>query len=378
MIYGSVCDGIHASGLAWSDIGWHCSWRYEIDGFADAVTSHHWPDVPNLGDMTKWREHNHEPVTLLCGGTPCQSFSIAGKRGGLDDARGDLTIEFSRLAKHIRPRWLFWENVPGVLSLDGGHAFGAILAAFAGYDRPIVPPEDRWRRAGIVKPGPNGYGLAWRVLDAQFFGLAQHRPRLFVVGYFGDWRAAATVLLEPESMSRDSASRGKAREAHHTGIASSPCGNCGSGDKFGLGGGFFSSSGQISRCLTAGAHTRFDLESETLIAFSCKDYGNGVFRGVSPTLKAMSNDGSHANGGGQVAVSNGYWVRRFTPKECERVQGIPDGYTEIPWRGKPADKCPDGRRYKAIGLSWPVPVVRWIGKRIDQVDRTLSSDGFQK
>ncbi|NLH98358.1 MAG: DNA cytosine methyltransferase, partial [Chthonomonadales bacterium] len=186
MNYLSVCSGIEAATVAWHPLGWHPVAFSEIEPFPCAVLKHHYPDVPNLGDMTKYKEWNVEqPVDLVVGGTPCQSFSVAGLRKGLDDPRGNLALVFLGLVDHLRPRWVVWENVPGVLSSSGGRDFGSFLGAL----------EEL------------GYGFAYRVLDAQYFGVAQRRRRVFVVGHLGDWRPAAAVLFESHSLSGHPAPR---------------------------------------------------------------------------------------------------------------------------------------------------------------------------
>ncbi len=197
MIYGSVCSGIEAVTVAWESLGFQPAWFAEIDPFCSALLAHRYPDVENLGDFTAIQDIR-SPIDILAGGTPCQSFSIAGRRGGLEDARGNLAIEFCRLAGRLRPRWIVWENVPGVLSSNGGRDFGSIIGALAEL----------------------GYGCAWRVLDAQFLGVPQRRRRVFVVGHLGDWRRAAAVLLEREGLCRDTPARRKAREE----IAGDPVG----------------------------------------------------------------------------------------------------------------------------------------------------------
>jgi len=191
MIYGSVCSGIEAATVAWHPLGWKPSFFSEIEAAPRSVLAHHYPDVPLHGDFTTIGANEYEPIDLLVGGTPCQSFSVAGLRGGLDDDRGNLALEFLRLAQRTRPKWLVWENVPGVLSSNGGRDFGSILG-------------------GLVECG---YGFAYRVLDAQYFGVAQRRRRVFVVGYLGDWRPAAAVLFERHSLQGHSApSRKKGQE----------------------------------------------------------------------------------------------------------------------------------------------------------------------
>ena len=191
MRYLSVCSGIEAATVAWHPLGWKAAAYSEIEKFPSQVLAHHYPDVPNVGDMTKFKEWNLGSIDLLVGGTPCQSFSVAGLRKGLDDPRGNLMLTFLAIADQHRPRWLVWENVPGVLSSNGGKDFGTFLGAL----------------------GELGYGFAYRVLDAQYFGVAQRRRRVFVVGHIGDWRAAAAVLFERHSLSGDSApSREKRKE----------------------------------------------------------------------------------------------------------------------------------------------------------------------
>lgn len=208
MKYGSVCSGIEAATAAWHPLGWTPAWFAEIEAFPSAVLAHHYPQVPNHGDFTQLIDNSPEGVDVLVGGTPCQAFSVAGLRQGLADPRGGLTLEFLRLARALRPKWIVWENVPGVLSQDGGRAFGAFLGGL----------EDL------------GYGWAYRVLDAQYFGLAQRRKRVFVVGCAGgDFARAAAVLLEPEGVRRASPPRREARQG--------PAGGAGGGAALGGGGG---------------------------------------------------------------------------------------------------------------------------------------------
>ncbi|HEY0263676.1 MAG TPA: DNA (cytosine-5-)-methyltransferase [Granulicella sp.] len=508
--------------------------------------------VINAGDFTKIGADDVGAIDLLAGGTPCQSFSVAGKRAGLDDPRGNLTIEFARLAGRLRPLWLVWENVPGVLSIDDGRTFGAFLGMLVQL----------------------GYGIAYRVLDAQYFGVPQRRRRVFVVGHLGDWRAAAAVLLERSSLSGYPPPRREARQGAAGGVEVGPDGgrltdtaptiDAGCKDGFvrnQLGVGVLSSTDEISHCLNAGGMGRQDFESETTIAhalsadgfdasedgtgrgmpvvpvaictahtqsngsgfsdhvahtlesgggtqavafsqnlrnevrlfggdgktvgalaarpgvkqqsyiaFSAKDSGSDA-SDIAPTLRGMGHDGSHPNGGGQVAIafaqnqdgevlsgdvmqslgtnsnatgrnaptiaftlhgsdgtvsaasstevagslrtrapgsienssttavlqeqsvaspltasygkqvdssdtSSGppnllkthMAVRRLTPRECERLQGFPDDYTLVEYRSKMAA---DGPRYKALGNSMAVPVMRWIGERIAAVDAIL-------
>ena len=191
MNYLSVCSGIEAATVAWHHMGWKPVGFSEIEKFPSQVLAHHYPQVTNFGDMTKYKEWKlDETIDLLVGGTPCQSFSVAGLRKGLEDPRGNLALTYCGILDHFRPQWFVWENVPGVLSSGGGRDFGSFLGAVAEL----------------------GYGFAYRVLDAQYFGVAQRRRRVFVVGCFGDWRPAAEVLFESESLCRDNPPSRKARE----------------------------------------------------------------------------------------------------------------------------------------------------------------------
>lgn len=451
MRYGSVCSGIEAASKAWEPLGWSPAWFAEIEPFPSAVLAYHWPQVPNLGDMT---EIHHgiasgdiEPPDVLVGGTPCQAFSVAGLRSSLDDARGQLTLHFVGLANAIDnarqsvglpPSIVVWENVPGVLTTRD-NAFGCFLGALAGEDVAIEPPGGKWTNAGVVV-GPTRT-IAWRVLDAQYFGVAQRRRRVFVVASARDGFCPDEVLFEFEGVRRDSPPSREAGQdfarvagtlAANGGGLTRPAGNCneldfcvpvaptipsrssaggGLGTDFDLDGGLIQAFGgnrtsgpiDVAPALNAcgPASGRQDFESETFVAFSSKDYGGDAVEGIAPTMRSMGHNESHANGGGQLAVAVaprgrdggataevgdaaaftlrastgggdkphalvGMQVRRLTPTECERLQGFPDGHTRIPWRGKPAEDCPDGPRYKALGNSMCVAVMRWIGERIQR------------
>jgi DNA (cytosine-5)-methyltransferase 1 len=273
MRYGSVCSGIEAATVAWHPLGWQPAFFSEIEAFPRAVLAHHYPSVALHGDFTTIGADDYGPIDLLVGGTPCQSFSIAGLRGGLDDDRGNLALEFLRLADRKRPRWLVWENVPGVLSSNGGRDFGSILGGLAEL----------------------GYGFAYRILDAQFFGVPQRRRRVFVVGHLGDWRRAAAVLFERHSLQGNPAPRREKGQVAPTvpcrstgggGLGTdfdcdgglirwpaetAPTLNAAFGSKQGLedqhirGGAGCSSLPRVAMCLNAGAMGRQDAESETLI-----------------------------------------------------------------------------------------------------------------
>jgi len=605
LAYLSVCSGIEAATVAWEPLGFRALAFSEIEPFARAVLTHHYGHVPLHGDFTVLRDEDWiANADILVGGTPCQAFSVAGLRRSLDDSRGNLSLEFVRLADAIDERRarlglppciVLWENVPGVLSVRD-NAFGCFLSGLSGEDAPFVPPRGKWTNAGLAL-GPSR-AVAWRILDAQYFGLAQRRRRVFVVASAREGFDPAAVLLEFEGLRRDSPPRRETRQDAATDAAP------GAGDRrnhwdgiehphptlnqsFNTGAIGYSnqelfsqrgaglvgaaSTGEISHCLNAGGMGRQDYETETLvthalraegfdasedgtgrgtplvpvqafystesrcdnfpppdvspplkvgsngggqppaIAFSAKDHGGDATEELAPTLRAMPHDASHANGGGQMAVAvpllevgkrtgvstddpragigigqdgdpmftlqagarhgvaypldlrnagrdpdkrdkqnrqglglgddgdpsptistafvpgvaayafqpriarNGRGgmgdvvnalnaqsggtgkgdaapcvavadtlgvgsnqtsgfesevvaasmaVRRLTPEECESLQGFPRGYTRIPWKRKPAEDCPDGPRYRALGNSMAVNVMRWIGARI--------------
>ncbi len=443
MNYLSVCSGIEAATVAWHDLGWKPVGYSEIEPFPSAVLAHHYPNVPNFGDMTKYKEWNiNETVDLIVGGTPCQSFSVAGLRKGMDDPRGNLALVYCGMLDHFRPKWFVWENVPGVLSSSGGRDFGSFLGAVAEL----------------------GYGFAYRVLDAQYCGVAQRRRRVFVVGYLGDWRPAAAVLFERSSLRRDLApsrtagkepsayfesSLAQYREGDIGGTLKASGGVLGGGSetflvqkvyethpadsrvremgetcqtvtsRWGTGGGnvpLVQTVGftqcdaardvgiEVSPTLRSGGNggypnhavaygfepgiakregnpNRFSLEvsptlraemgdNQVAVAYSIReDAGANTFSAtplaVTPALQALrpSVQSHHA----QTFVADSVKVRRLTPVECERLQGFPDNYTNIPWRKK--DISPDGPRYKALGNSMAVPCMQWIGDGIDLVDK---------
>jgi DNA (cytosine-5)-methyltransferase 1 len=354
-----VCSGIEAASCAWHPLGWRSQWLSEIEPFPSAVLAHHYPSVSNLGDMTKFKEWPDAAIDLLVGGTPCQSFSVAGLRKGLADPRGNLMLTYLAIAERFAPRWLVWENVPGVLSSNGGRDFGTLLGGLAEL----------------------GYGFAYRVLDAQHFGVPQRRRRVFVVGHIGDWRPAAAVLFERESLLGHPAARRESREGVAPTLSARTKGGGGLGTDFECDGGLIP---QVARAFTT-SNQRIDAETETetlLVAHSLRGEGfdaseDGTGRGtplvpVADTLTSnwhKSNGASAGNNAGMInPVFHGPAVRRLTPRECERLQGFPDDYTLVNARGKAAA---DGPRYKALGNSMAVPVMRWIGERIQLVDETL-------
>lgn len=345
--FGSVCSGIEAASVAWHPLGWKAAWLSEIEPFPSAVLAHHYPDVPNLGDMTRLPELIEsgliEAPDVFCGGTPCQAFSVAGLRKSLEDARGNLSLTFCEIANAIdinrsaaglAPSVIFWENVPGVLS-TADNAFGCFLGALAGEDEPIIPSGGKWTNAGCVY-GPQR-AVAWRVLDAQYFGVAQRRRRVFVVASARKGFDLAAVLFEFDGVRRDTAPSREARK-EVTECAGTLTANCGGLNRPAGNANKLDFCVTVAQCLTAGSGQRYDPETETILPVSYAIQGSTTY-----AIQAMA-------------------VRRLTPIECERLQGFPDNYTAIPWRNKP--EAPDGPRYKALGNSWAVPVVRWIGQRI--------------
>jgi DNA (cytosine-5)-methyltransferase 1 len=400
MKYLSVCSGVEAASVAWHDLGWQPVAFSEIEPFPAAVLAHRFPNVPNMGDMTKYKEWNlNEPIDLLVGGTPCQSFSVAGLRKGLEDPRGNLMLTYVGILDHYRPKWCVWENVPGVLSSNGGRDFGSFLGALVEL----------------------GYGFAYRVLDAQHFGVPQRRRRVFVVGCLGDWTSPAKVLFESESLLRDS----KKSTSKKQGVASSTQGSSPDGkhtvgtlmarDYKGFGNQDIKDGrglivyenhptdsrvkemGSVCTTVTArwgtgGGNVPFAL-AENTIGRQPLNGGNGTgFTEGGPmyTLNATGVHGvavdvyNHAVDGDVTAtltsacggtntsgpkLMQNMAVRRLTPIECERLQGFPDNHTNIPWRKK--DESPDGPRYKAMGNSMAVPVMHWIGKQIQTVGEIL-------
>ena len=309
--YGSVCSGVGAATVAWRPLGgFRPAWFSEILPFPSAVLAHHYPETPNLGDMTKIYDKTtflKKPIDLLVGGTPCMSFSVTGLRKGLEDPRGNLMLEFLRLAHIKRPRWLVWENVPGVLSSNCGRDFGSLLGAL----RQL------------------GYFGAWRVLDSQYFGVPQTRRRVFFVGHRGDWRPPAEVLFESSSLPR-SAEPDKETQQESPKVA----------------------------------FERPSNGSEPL-AFGWQEGRSFKFSGVSNPLTASQT---------QALVQGGI-ARKFTPLEYERLMGFPDNYTRIPCSRETG--YPDSLRYKALGKSMAVPVIRWIGQRIKAQINAEMSEGAQ-
>ena len=346
MRYGSVCSGIEAATVAWRSLGWHCAFVSEIEPFASEVLKRRLPQVPNLGDFTKIRgtgngerEMGKEvadydgDIDLLVGGTPCQSYSYAGLRGGIADPRGNLALEFVRLAERTDARWVVWENVVGVLTSGGGRDFAAFLSELAGWD--VEVPDGGWRNAGIVTNAPGRFGVSWRVLDARytrvpsFPGAVPHRRRrVILVGCRGSWESAAEVLLGGELCGGD-ACPGRAAGV----FAPAGAGSCASGECFPI--------------------DMMNIEGRTAnLKTKCYDEAESAMY----TLRS-----SHVS-----AVCTPFQLRRLVPVESERLMGFPDGWTDVPWKGKA--HAPDGYRHKVCGNSMCVNVMRWVGEMIAAVD----------
>ena len=407
--------------MAWHALGWSAAFFSEIEKFPSAVLAHHYGSnlpgeaasrngVPNLGDMTKFEEWPDYAIDLLVGGTPCQDYSIAGLRLGMAGSRGQLTLTYVGIAARYKPRWLVWENVPGVLTSNDGRDFARFLGDLAGVA--VTVPDGGWKSAGIIAGIGGGYGLAYRVLDAQYcrasgyrYAVPQRRRRVFVVGYLGDWRRAAAVLFDAQSLRGDPPPRREKGKAV-AGALSASSGRRGGvddperGNLVAFGGGNTSGSIDAAACLTAKGQ-RVDFEVETFVAHApdvaasltrgAESAGKGGYAGrrqeddanlVAHSIQAgalRQNPASGPDGAGVQAniaytlearaevqaVQHGWSVRRLMPVECERLQGFPDGFTDIVYRGKPAA---DGPRYKALGNSMAVNVMRALGERIAIVD----------
>jgi len=297
MTYLSVCSGIEAVSVAWEPLGFRPIGFSEIEPFPCELLKQKYPNVKNYGDITQYEKWHARQFDILVGGTPCQSFSIAGKRGGTADERGALMYAYLGIVETYRPRWIIWENVPGVLSSNSGYDFTSFLA-------------------GLEECG---YGWAYRVFDALYFGVPQRRRRVFVIGHLDNRTdLAAKVLFEPESMCGDIAAGSETQKETTAAIGKGV-------NYFRRGGNFkYHKDKKAATLRNSAASDCFDL----------------------------------------VLAREKKYIRRLTPLECERLQGFPDNYTQIEWRGKPAEQCPDTPRYKAIGNSMAVPVMRWIGERI--------------
>ena len=390
-----MCSGIEAASVAWEPLGWRAAWLAEIEPFPSAVLAHHWPEVANLGDMNqlpgKILRREIEAPDVLVGGTPCQAFSVAGLRAGLGDERGQLTLRYVETLNAIdlvrRERGepeavAVWENVPGVL-LDKENAFGCFLAELAGEGAPLEPgPRPTPGRTGPLWGWDQDTGrhypewpergevvgplrkIAWCVLDARDFGLPQRRHRVFVVASGRDEFDPAAVFPEPAITGRDCAETGEQGAAAGDGVD----------DTDHLAAVEWWDGGDISQTLDAVLHKKQALpEKQRFPAVKvpawvpcdcCDEYQCNIHGGHASECACAPVDDWEAAG---LCPYSPCVYRFITPLEAERLQGFPDFHTLIPWRNRAAEDCPDGPRYKAIGNSKAVPVVRWLGQRIQQV-----------
>lgn len=400
MRYGSVCSGIESASIAWEPLGMSAAWFSEIEPFPSAVLAHHWPDVPNLDDVTNLpdlvRMGLIEAPEVLVGGTPCQAFSVAGKGESLNDERGQLTLTYVDLLNAIdemrdEPAVCVWENVPGVLNTKD-NAFGCFLGELSGSGCELQPSGKRWTNAGCVF-GPQR-AVAWRVIDAQYFGVAQRRRRVFVVASARDGFDPTKILFESEGLRRDIAPSREARKEiarNSDNIVGTLCARtCQSiGVQDAEQGHLLASTYQnVSHCLNAGGMGRIDYETESFIVHGIP--GNWIGRkpeNGGNAVEPMNNMSPCQTVTDRHAVSYSGHVRRLTPVECEILQGFQPNHTLLPYGKKQkldaemksyyekhlgrclTDEeyrtfCGDGPRYKAIGNSKAVPCIEFIGIRL--------------
>lgn len=403
----SLFSGIEAASVAWEPLGWKCVGFSEIEPFPCAVLAHHYPDVPNLGDVTKITEEdikNLGQIDLVVFGSPCQNLSVAGNRKGLQGESSGLfyaairIIEYAR--KHCGARFALWENVPGAFSSNKGDDFREVVRELSA-NRDINTPENGWGNTGVAL-GENGL-VEWRVLDAQYFGLAQRRKRVFAILDTGNWQDRPPILLEPKGVCGDTppsreTGQGFATDTQ-TGVGRTDSNNRIVGalcarDYKGVGNQYVSEGK-----LVVEKQPTLSVNHHHAVAYSIiGDATPKIGEGICGTLRSQGGGGivppsvvsiagniigrSPQNGGNgdgfdeevcytlttadrHAVVANSI-IRRLTPVECERLQGFPDNYTQIPYRKKTADQCPDSPRYKALGNSMAVPVMRWIGDRINR------------
>ena len=374
----SICSGIESASIAWEPIGYECIGVSEIEPFRSAVLQYHYPEVKNYGDFTQIEKKDigGKSPDVLVGGTPCATFSVAGLREGVKSDRGNLALEFIRLIKRINPTWVLWENVPGILSSNDGKD----LASFLG---------------GLAELG---YGFAYRVLDTQYIrtqrfprAIPQMRRRIFVVGHSRNWRNPAKVLFDGEALSWNPPPRREKREENTRTIthrltrsdqytqddiagtiaardykSATDLVAIASGHSKSNGSGLNQNGAMYT--ITANDHHSVLVRkpnNSPCVVFEPRSPDGGAPRvrkdEVSPTLNAMTG------GNRQPCVARNTIVRRLTPLECERLQGLPDNYTQIPYRGKSKEECPVSKRYEACGRAMSINVMEWLGTRIKEV-----------
>ena len=336
----TACSGIGAPEHAWRDLAFNFIGCSEIEPFPSAVLKHHYPTVKNYGDMTKYRDWNLNAadVDILFAGTPCQSFSVAGLRQGLDSPNGNLALVYLGMVEQFNPNWVVWENVPGVLSSSGGRDFGSFLGAL----------------------GELGFGYAYRTLDSAGFGIPQRRRRVFLVGHISDWRRAAAVLFERESLSGDIA-QGKRKKQTNTA-------EIGSSSEAAVYENHATDSRikEVDVCPTI--TRRWGTGGNNVPLVQSVHFNQQCETRLSNTAFTLGSRWSgHPGQGHNSVILENQTVRRLIPSEAEQLMGFEKGYSDIEFKGKPA---PDSQRYKALGNSMAVPVVRWLGKRLLEVEKT--------
>ena len=372
----SLFSGIEAASVAWKDLGWTCVGVSEIEPFPCELLKQHYPNVPNLGDITKITKEMLDElgtIDIVVGGSPCQSYSVAGNKKGLNDPRGQLMLDYIRVVRTVKPKWFVWENVPGALSSNKGRDFGTLIGKMAEL----------------------GYDLCWRVLDSKDFGVAQKRRRIFLVGHLGTKASPRKVLFEQEGsirhleesiQSREDNSReaeggvgrssfrkskrAKSADDYETWVEE---------DQTNTLNVFDSSDVRTTQIVVEreyyehhpnDSRTRGPLDVANTVAAR---YGTGggntpiVVETVLDKARTLAARDGKDGGAGEEGMyvmerSDKLKVRRLTPLECERLMGFPDGYTNIEWKrwGKVVD-TPASHRYKALGNSMVVNVLKWIG-----------------
>lgn len=365
---GSFFDGVGTWQLSASKFDIKPVWCSEIDEFPAAVSKHHFPNTKQLGDITKLTVDDLEPVNIICAGSPCQDLSVAGKRAGLAGERSGLFVDSIKLVHGLRkqtgsPRYFVWENVPGAFSSNKGHDFRAVLEEITKTEIPM-PKDGRWAESGYVEWGGTS-SLAWRTLDAQYWGVPQRRKRIFLVADFGGRTAREILFIEQGMCGYSSESQGTREET--TADVGTSVNNTSNGVTYV---GFYPQ-------MKAESMTPMVEKSPCLVNGTNPGFQNGVYcvgneqvtktklMDIQKTVGALQS--SYYKGernGGEGLVPQNKVVRRLTPLECERLMGLPDGYTDIEFNGKPA---PDSKRYKAIGNGMAVPNSDFIMKRISEV-----------
>ncbi len=391
--YATICSGIESASVAWEPLGLKPLWFSEIEPFPCAVLKHHWPLVPNLGDMNNIADAVRMGLvpapSIICGGTPCQAFSIAGDRKSLGDDRGQLTLTYVDLINAIDEQRedgdeciAAWENVPGVLSTYD-NAFGCFLGELSGHGESLEPGEraelgksnkhykwnkktqchrTKWSNAGCVF-GPKR-AVAWRVIDAQFFGVAQRRKRVFLVTSAIDGFDPTKILFESEGVRRDIApSREQGEKV--TNCITSGIGNADGDTQCDN----LIWPSELASTLNASFGDKLGLENQHIDSGAPLFVAHGIpgnWIGRKPenggnSMTPMDNISPCLTSTDRHCVSRQSGTRRLMPVECGRLQGFPDGHTDVPYNKKPAK---DGPRYKAIGNSKAVPCIQWLGARI--------------